>query len=54
MKNNGFWFVSLCTLLVFANCMEMTLPLRIALAANALVLLIDVAGKIRGYVHGRD
>ena len=43
MKNSNFWFITLCALLVIASVNGWNLPLRIAVVANALVVLLDVA-----------
>ena len=42
MKKSNFWFLTLCALLVIAGVNGWNLPLRIAAAANALVVLMDV------------
>ena len=36
------WFVSLCALLVISLVVENSVPVRVALAANAVVVLLDV------------
>lgn len=46
MKKNDFWFLTLCALLVIAGVNGWSTPLRIAAAANAVVVLIDVAKSI--------
>ena len=43
MKNNNFWFVSLVALLVIANSTGWSIYSRIAVAANAVVVLMEVA-----------
>lgn len=43
MKISNFWLLTLCALLVIASVNGWSTPLRIATAANALVVLIDVA-----------
>ena len=43
MKNSNFWFLTLCALLVVASVNGWNLFTRIAVAANALVVLMDVA-----------
>lgn len=43
MKISNFWFLTLCALLVIASVNGWSTPLRIATAANALVVLVDVA-----------
>ena len=46
MKNNEFWFITLCVILILTANVGLNLPLRIALVANSVVILIDV---IRGF-----
>lgn len=43
MKISNFWFLTLCALLVIASVNGWNTLLRIATAANALVVLADVA-----------
>lgn len=43
MKNNNFWFVSLVTLLIIANSTGWSIYSRIAVVANAVVVLMEVA-----------
>ena len=45
MKNSCCWFVTLCALLVIAGVNGWSLPLRIAVVTNALVVLMDVARR---------
>lgn len=47
MKNSGFWFLTLCALLVIAGVYGWSIPLRIAAVANALVVLMDVVRSAR-------
>ncbi len=42
MKKSNFWMFTLCTLLIIAVLGNWSIPLRIAVVANALVVLIDV------------
>lgn len=51
MKN--FWFVTLCFLLIVANNIEMNIFLRIAIGANAILILLDIIKQIRGFRNGR-
>ena len=46
MKKSNFWFLTLCALLIIAGVNGWSVPLRIAVAANALVVLIDVARRV--------
>lgn len=48
MKNSNFWFLTLCALLVIASVNGWNLPLRIAVVANALVVLLDVTRSAWG------
>ena len=46
MKKSNFWFLTLCALLIIASVNGWSIPLRIAVASNALVVLIDVARRV--------
>lgn len=50
MVKSNFWFLSLCAFLVIATATEWSLPLRIAIAANALLVLIDVARGVKNLI----
>ena len=43
MLKKGFWFLSLCALLLIAGAKGWNTPLRIAVIANAVVVLLEVA-----------
>ena len=43
MKKSNFWFLTLCALLLIASATGWSIPLRIAVAANAVVVLIEAA-----------
>ena len=43
MKKTNFWTLTLCTLLLIAIATGWSLSLRVAVAANAVVVLIEVA-----------
>ena len=45
MENNNFWFISLCALLIASQYMGMNLPLRAAIAANAVDILFDLVKR---------
>ena len=42
VSKDNFWFITLCVLLIISAYTGMVIPLRIAIAANALVILIGV------------
>lgn len=42
MKNNNFWFISLIALLIIGNSTGWSIYSRIAVAANAMVVLLEV------------
>lgn len=48
-----FWFVSLCALLVIASTVGWNIPIRIAVGANAIVILINIGKSIREVCNGR-
>ncbi len=43
MKYKNFWFVSLIALCIIANSTGWSIESRIAVAANAVVVLLEVA-----------
>ena len=47
MKKIDFWFLTLCALLVIAGVYGWSLPLRIAVVANATVVLMGVTRSSR-------
>ncbi len=49
MKN--FWMISLCALLIIASVIGWNIPIRIAVGANAIVILINVIYKLKGYIN---
>lgn len=52
MKNSIFWYLTLCALLIIASVNGWNVWYRIAVGANALVVLLDVARKTRAHVKG--
>lgn len=48
-----FWFVSLCALLIIASAVGWNVPIRIAVGANAIVILINIGKNIREVCNGR-
>ena len=44
MKN--FWFVTLCALLIAASVLGMSLPLRVAIGANAVLILVFIVRSL--------
>lgn len=42
MGINNFWIITLCVLLILFACVGPSIPLRIAIGANAVIILIDV------------
>lgn len=47
MAANNFWFITLCVFLLLSANIGLTVPLRIAIAANAIVILIDILKAAR-------
>lgn len=41
MKKSNFWFLTLCALLLIGSATGWSIPIRIAVAANAAVVLIE-------------
>lgn len=54
MRKNDFWVISLIALIVISAVVGLNLPLRIALTANAVIVLIDVINRIRRIKNGRS
>lgn len=52
MVKKNFWFITLCALLVISANVGLNVFLRIALFANAVVILIDVVERLRGLRNG--
>lgn len=48
VRKNDFWFFSLVVLFVIACSTSWNMPLRIAVAANAIIVLIDCVIQIKG------
>lgn len=46
MKKNNFWTISLCVLLILAVNIGLNAPLRIAIAANAIIIIFDIAKDV--------
>lgn len=53
VKKDNFWFITLCVLLIISLSAGMNLFLRIAIGANAIVILIDVFKDARRFYNGR-
>ena len=49
MKN--FWMISLCALLIIASVIGWNIPIRIAVGANAVLILINVIYNLKGYIN---
>ncbi len=43
--------ISLCVLLIIASVIGWSIPIRIAVGANAIVILINVIYKLNGYIN---
>lgn len=43
MVKNNFWILTLCALLLIGSATGWRLPIRLAVAANAVVVLIETA-----------
>ena len=53
MKTARFWFMSLCCLLIIAAANGLNMPLRIAIIANAIVVLMKVGKQLHGLKSDR-
>ena len=47
MKKSNFWYLTLCAFLVIAGVNGWSTWLRIAVVANAIVVLMDVIKRVR-------
>lgn len=47
MLLDKFWFITLCVLMIISVNIGLSIPLRIALAINAVVILCDVIKGVR-------
>lgn len=54
MKKSNFWFLTLCVLLVIAGVNGWSIPLRVAVVANAVVVLMEVVRKIYKFKTDRS
>lgn len=53
MKKSNFWLLTLCVLLGTASVSGLSPLLRVALAANAVVVLMDVVRTIHSFRASR-
>lgn len=53
MNVNFFWIMTLCVLLILSANIGLSIPLRIAIVANAIVILIDVFNGARRLYNER-
>ncbi len=54
MKKDYFWILSAVFLIIIANIIEPNALLRIALFANAIIIIIDIIKTIRSNYYGRE
>lgn len=47
METRNFWFISLCVLLILSANIGLNIPVRIALFANAVIIILDVIKSVR-------
>lgn len=47
MVKNDFWLLTLCALLLIASATGWSLPIRVAVAANAVVVIAEVVRDAR-------
>ena len=52
MLNKNFWMLMLCFFLIIASATELTIPLRIAIGASGLIILMNVILDIRKHLKG--
>ncbi len=47
MGKSSFWLITLCVLLILSSILEPSIPLRIAIGANAIIIIINLINKVR-------
>lgn len=52
-KKNSFWILTLCVFMLFAVNAGLSLPLRIAIGANGVVILLEVIKQTKEILNGR-
>ena len=53
MGKSNFWLINLCVLLILSANIGLSIPLRIAIGANAVVIMIDVIKGARRLYNER-
>ena len=53
MKNDNFWTVTLIALFILSVALRWPLSLRIAVIANSILVLWEVAAKVWRLCHAR-
>lgn len=51
MRNN-FWFITLCFFFVLTENFGLSIPLRVAIGAYAIIIFIDVIKQTKGLYNG--
>ena len=54
MNSKNFWFITLCALLIISSYIGLNVFMRIAIGANAVVILADVIMDIRRLRNGNE
>lgn len=49
-----FWFISLIALMIIGAISKWNIPVRIAVAANAVIVLINIFERIRNWNNGKE
>lgn len=52
-KRNNFWVLTLCVFMLLAANIGLNLPLRIAIGANGVVILLEVIKQTKEILNGR-
>ncbi len=53
MKADNFWFITLCAFLIISLTIGWSIPLRVAIVANSLVILLNIIKQVRCLFLGR-
>lgn len=54
MKSKDFWFFSLCALVLIANATVWSVPMRVAVALNSIIVMGSVISNIKSLLRERE
>lgn len=53
MIRKNFWLITLCVFLIMASVLGLSIPLRVAIGLNAILIILDVLKDWRRIHRGR-